>query len=82
MTRITQTWLIVGAVRNVAAHDGSAARESAGKLLSQILAAVQGFRPHPELSALTLTAAGAPEYNAGFMYIPTTWTTPVTTRGQ
>lgn len=81
--RIEQTWMVVGAVRNIEDQaGGSAAREDAGRLLSQILAALQGYKPHPDLGRLALQASGQPEHNAGFMYIPTTWTASTTTRGQ
>ncbi|MFP4137480.1 MAG: hypothetical protein ACLFSR_03890 [Halomonas sp.] len=82
--RITQRWLVICAVRHVAAPQASqSAREDGGRLLSQVLAALQGWSPQKgRYSPLRLAAAPPPEYQAGFGYLPTAWDMTLTTRGE
>ena len=80
--RVTQRWLVVAAVRNVAApHRGDAARDAAGPLLTHTLEALQGWTPARGYSPLRLQDAPGAQWMAGFAYFPTAWTTELTTRG-
>lgn len=71
--RITQTWLVTVAVRNVRTQlTGEAAREDAGELASAVLAALMGWKPTTEGNSAPaqLVEAPAPAYAAGFYYLP------------
>ena len=68
---VEQTWLVVVAVRNVRdTVGGSAAREEAGVLISQVLTALSGWRCAPEEKPLTLVTPPRPGFNAGYAYFP------------
>lgn len=79
---VSQRWLVVLAVRN--ARGGSDAREDAGPLLTQILAALAGYHPQPAPPSqvyrpLKRAQAPRPGYHAGYGYFPLLFTTEVLT---
>ena len=79
---VSQRWLVVLAVRN--ARGGADAREDAGPLLTQILAALAGYHPQPAPPAqvyrpLKRAQAPRPGYHAGYGYFPLLFTTEVLT---
>lgn len=74
--KIIQQWMAVVAVRNARTQrTGAAAREDAGPLLSQLIAALAGFQLADELQPLKRIAAPKPAYDASWAYFPTQWTT-------
>jgi hypothetical protein len=77
-SRLTQTWLAVIAVRNLASgKTGSAARADAGQLAGTVAAALIGWTPAPAMRPLQLATPPAAGYSAGYMYLPIAVTTDV-----
>lgn len=78
MLTITQTWLTVIAVRQVASvRSGSGARADAGVIADSVLAALHRYRA-PGYRPLQLTTAPRPGYRGGHLYLPLAWTTAYT----
>ena len=79
--KLIQQWLVVAAVRNVAAvHTGAEVREDAGALIAKIIPALQGHRLSPDHSLLRMASAPSAVHRDGFSYIPTAWETTVVTK--
>ncbi len=77
-----QTWQVVVAVKNLrSAKTGEHARETAGELCADVLAALQGWRPSPEHQPLSLAPGPRPGFSKGFAYFPLAFTTRVVARG-
>ena len=69
--RLTHTWYVVAAVRNVAdARAGSAARQDAGLLLAWVTGALLAARVPGATQPLALVTPPPAQYAAGFQYIP------------
>ncbi|ATG73679.1 hypothetical protein AN401_07250 [Zobellella denitrificans] len=83
---LRQRWLVVLAVRNATRTGGGQltgqqVRESAGPLLSQIIAALGGWRPGQGYGPLVRVAAPAPAYRpGGYGYFPLQYETVLLTR--
>ncbi len=76
--RLTQTWLAVVAVRNLASgKTGAAARADAGQLAATVAAALTGWMPPGAMRPLQLATPPAAGYSAGYMYLPLAFTTDV-----
>ncbi len=77
----TQRWVVISAVRNVAlARSGRAARQEAGRMVSQVIGALQGHRLSHEHSVLQMATAPRPIYRNGLAYLFTAWTTTIVTK--
>lgn len=77
---ITQTWLTVVAVRNVAdMRNGSSARREVSALLDSVFATLF----NADIQGARMALANAPQhgYQAGFAYFPLAWTLPITLAG-
>lgn len=73
--RLTHTWYVVAAVRNVAAQrSGHAARRDAGPLLARAMEALLGEKLPGTTRALMAAPAPAGAYAGGFFYLPSAWT--------
>ncbi|CQR43720.1 conserved hypothetical protein [Thiomonas sp. CB3] len=69
--RLTQTWLAVIAVRNLASgKTGAAARADAGQLAGTVAAALTGWQPLSARKPLQLVTPPGAGYSAGYMYLP------------
>ncbi|MEW6490766.1 MAG: hypothetical protein AB1578_22995 [Thermodesulfobacteriota bacterium] len=78
-----QVWIAVVAVRNLRTpKTGEHARETAGELCADVLAALQGWRPSAEHQPLKLAPGPRPGFSKGYGYFPLAFTTRVVTRGQ
>lgn len=81
--QIEQTWTVVVAVRNVRdTRTGAAARSEAGVLITETLAALAGWKPSDEFSALKLARAVPPAFTTGFAYFPLAFTARVLAEGE
>jgi len=81
VVQVEQTWTIIIAVRYV--RDTSGARSDAGGILQAVLEALQGWRPSPEHSPLSMTRAPLrPDYGNGFAYFPVAFNARITIRSQ
>ncbi len=77
-----QTWTVIVVVRNVReAATGTPARRDAGGYLAEVLAALQGWKPSAEHTAMKLAPAPAPGYSSGYGYFPLAFTTRTTSKG-
>lgn len=76
MIEISQRWLTVIVVRNVAqVSSGQAARKQAGPLASTVIEALHRWRP-PGYTLMTLTSSPyAPGYEGGRIHLPLAWQT-------
>lgn len=71
VSRIASRWLVVVAVRNVAAvADGSAARAAGADLVAACMAALMGWQPRAGLQRMQLVDPPAPVYEAGLLLYP------------
>lgn len=69
--RVTQTWLLVVATRNVRSlKSGAEARASAGVLGAAVAKAVMGWRAPSAATPCLLTQAPAAGFSAGHQYLP------------
>lgn len=69
--RISQTWLLVVATRNVRGlKSGADARASAGVLAATVARAVMGWRAPSAATPFVLADAPAAGYSAGHQYLP------------
>lgn len=79
-----QLWGVVVAVRNARqARAKSGVREDAGPLMASVMAALQGWRPSKEHSALKLTSVDAarPTYGATVGFFPMIFASKVVIEG-
>ena len=80
--RWTQTWGIVVAVRNANPRNPSGAHNAAGPVLTEVLTALQGWRPSEDHSPLEPTSSSyRPTYRAGFAYMPLAFETRLIIKG-
>lgn len=80
--KLTLTWFTVVCVRNVRnVRQGGATRHEAGELLSQVMAALQRWRPEGG-KPMRLVNAVPPGYLDGFGYFPIGWETTHTIRSE
>lgn len=69
--RVTQTWLLVVATRNLRGlKSGADARASAGTLAATVAQAVMGWRAPSAATPCVLVDAPAAGYSAGHQYLP------------
>ncbi|TAN12914.1 MAG: hypothetical protein EPN34_03050 [Burkholderiaceae bacterium] len=74
LLRLTHTWYVVAAVRNVATQkSGHAARRDAGPLLALAMEALLGEKLPGASKPLTAARAPAGQYQNGFFYLPSAW---------
>jgi hypothetical protein len=75
---VRQRWLTVVATRNVRAiGSGKAAREDAGTVILQALAALAGWQPSEEHGQMVRIPGPRPAYRDGYLYVPITWHTAI-----
>lgn len=80
--KVTHTWFTVVCVRNVRnVRQGGATRHEAGELLSQVVGALQRWRPEGG-KPLRMVNAVPPGYLDGFGYFPIGWETTHTIRSE
>lgn len=73
--QLEQTWLAVVVCRNVSQlASGQAARNQAGKLAAQVLAALMGYQPPECSNTLALSSAPPAGYSGGHQYLPLAFT--------
>jgi hypothetical protein len=71
VSRVASRWLVVVAVRNVAAVvDGAAARADVADLVAACMAALMGWQPRPGLQRMQLIDPPAPVYDVGLLLYP------------
>lgn len=80
---VEQLWLVVVAVKNVRdVRRGQAAREQAGPWVTELIAALQGWRPGDDYNELQRDLGAPPAaYQAGYFYVPTLWAVTFSTQG-
>ncbi len=81
--QVYQRWLVIVAVRNAKGQaTGKGARESAGPIISAVLAALQGWQPSPDHQPLRRIDAPRPVFSpGGFAYFPLAFETRIDTEG-
>lgn len=70
IARITQTWLVVVVVRNIANASDSDATAEAGALADHCLGELMGFRPTNVSAPLTLSDLPPPGFASGYYWLP------------
>jgi hypothetical protein len=71
VSRIASRWLVVVAVRNVAAvADGAAARQDSADLVAGCMSALMGWQPRAGLQRMQLVDPPAPVYESGLLLYP------------
>lgn len=80
LQKVTQQWYAVVAVRNARTQtSGAAARETAGPIITQVLAALAGWQPADAFKPLKRVNAPPPKTIGTFAYFPLLFTTEVYT---
>lgn len=76
---VRQRWLVIVAVRNARGQaSGAGAREVAGPIILQVLAALGGWQPDEEHGELVRIAAPRPAFSpGGFAYFPLAFHTAI-----
>lgn len=80
--RLAARWLVVLAVKNVAAAaDGRAARADAQPLVAAVLKSLMGWRPDRAHQELKLVECARPEFQGGLLLLPLVFETSQIVKG-